>query len=188
MQEKAVEALRHLIAPMLSPHKFQISEAAASWGAYHDDVQHSGWQPHRPVQLLDRLEPDTVMAMAEAAFALGMLLSTGVLPAVQKDDKQGTAMYALAASHKSVSGSLAMAHRYEQGFGVPKSCSLAYHHLKVALSPPSRAVSGSAARALEGAAHMSGTPRAAHSPWSPMPLLPCHRQRSHRHASPDGTP
>lgn len=170
VQEQAVEALRQLIAPMRSPHKFQIYEEAESRGASHDAAQHSSWQPRRPVQLLDRLHADAVMAMAEAVFALGMLLSTGVLPAVQKDDKQATALYALAASHNSVSGSMAIAHRYEQGFGVPKSCSLAYQHLKVRLSPLQRrpwprCLSTGAHRIR----HTQGTPHAAQSPSARVP-------------------
>lgn len=133
MQQMAANALQHIIAPMLSPGSFPATEAASGWDTYYDDPYYSGSRSNRPTQLLDRLEADTVMAMAEAAFALGVLRATGMLPSVQKDDKQAGALYALSAMHNSVSGNLAMAHRYEQGFGVPKSCSLAYQHLKVPL-------------------------------------------------------
>ena len=135
VQERAANALQYLIAPLVTPSKFQTYESQSSFGIYDDDAYHnSRFGDLLHVQLVDRLEPDVVWAMAEAAFALGVLHATGMLPFVEKDDKKATTLYALSATHSSVSGNLAMAHRHEQGFGVPQSCSLAYQHLKVPFS------------------------------------------------------
>lgn len=130
-QAIAAQALKHLIEPILYPNKFQISESATGGLSYDDDQDLPEFMGSRTVRLVDRLDPDAISVMAEAAFALGVLHSTGILPSVPKDDVQAATLYAIAARHNSISGHLAMAHRYEQGFGVPKSCSLSYHHLKV---------------------------------------------------------
>eukprot|EP00892_Ulva_mutabilis_P002241 jgi/Ulvmu1/12017/UM083_0030.1 len=160
VQESAARALQYLIEPMLSPYKFRVPEVASRPGMYYDDYYNSRGGDVLHGQLVDRLDPDAILAMAEAAFALGVLHSTGMLPVVEKDDKRATALYALAASHGSVSGNLAMAHRHEQGYGLPKSCSLAYQHLK------------SAALAFADEAHTEGT-----FPQKPRPVLLRERER-----------
>lgn len=133
VQATAVQAIQQLAGPIEFPHEYIVVSAEdesipkQAVRASQLTVETTETQ-ELLANVLDRSSKGSV---AEAAFILGVLSATGVSPVVEQNDAYATKMYSLAADYGSISGHLALAHRYEQGFNVPKSCSIAYGHLKV---------------------------------------------------------
>ena len=132
-QAAAVQALQQLAAPIEYPHEFVVvtpARAESTSKPVKTEQLHVNVGEKQEL-LANVLEEEAKSSVAEAAFLLGVLSATGVSPVVEQNDAYANKMYALAADYGSVPGHLALAHRYEQGFNVPKSCSIAYAHLKV---------------------------------------------------------
>jgi TPR repeat protein len=132
IQANAVRALKQLVGPIEYPHEYLVVSAGDTM------PRRAVWASQLTVDtseqqelLANVLDDSSKGSVAEAAYILGVLTATGVSPVVEVDDAYANKMYSLAADYGSLSGHLAMAHRYEQGFNVPKSCSIAYGHLKV---------------------------------------------------------
>lgn len=139
-QGAGVQAFQQLAGPIEYPHEY-IAVMSSSGG--HESISRvvKASQLHLQADqkqdfLVNVLEEASMTSVAEAAFILGVLSATGVSPVVEQHDAYANKMYGLAADYGSLSGHLALAHRYEQGFNVPRSCSIAYSHLKV--PPPLR--------------------------------------------------
>ena len=82
-----------------------------------------------PFEQLDDASKQTVM---DSAFWLAVLASSGLLShAVPQDTERANDLLQAAADQHHVAANMALAYRYETGYTMEKSCSMAYAHLKV---------------------------------------------------------
>lgn len=116
------------IEDLYSPDPAKHVEAASDLQELASTVLDSA----EPLYELEDLDDDSLGFVGDAAVWLAVLASSGLLPhAVAHDVPRSNALLQAAADAQHTAAHLALAYRYETGFGLQQSCDLAYVHLKV---------------------------------------------------------